>query len=76
MASDAPGSGFEGEAARRPFDHRVRVRETAFRLPNGGAGGATVPIQDVYRALAGDEGRNELIFNDVLASLEAGRSPG
>ena len=63
------------EAARRPFDHRVRIRQTAFRLPDGEANAATVPIQEVYRALAGDEGRNELIFNDVLAALEAGRSP-
>ena len=63
------------EAARRPFDHRVRIRQTAFRLPDSVAHAATVPIQDVYRALAGDEGRNELIFNDVLAALEAGRSP-
>lgn len=63
------------EAARRPFDHHVRIRQTAFSLPNSEANAATVPIQDVYRALAGDEGRNELIFNDVLAALEAGRSP-
>jgi superfamily II DNA or RNA helicase len=63
------------EAGRRPFDHRVRIRQTAFRLPDSEAHAATVPIQDVYLALAGDEGRNELIFNDVLAALEAGRSP-
>jgi superfamily II DNA or RNA helicase len=63
------------EAARRPFDHRVRIRQTAFRMPDDQATAATVPIQDVYRALTGDEGRNELIFNDVLAALEAGRSP-
>ncbi len=63
------------EAARRPFDHHVRIRQTAFRLSDSEANAATVPIQDVYRALAVDEGRNELIFNDVLAALEAGRSP-
>ena len=63
------------EAARRPFDHRVRIRPTAFRLPDSEGAAATVPIQDVYRALASDEERNELIFNDVLAALEAGRSP-
>jgi hypothetical protein len=56
------------EAARRPFDHRVRIRQTVFRLPDSDANAATVPIQDVYRALAGDDGRNELIFNDVLAA--------
>jgi hypothetical protein len=63
------------EAARRPFDHHVLIRQTAFRLPDSEASAAAVPIQDVYRALAGDVGRNELIFNDVLAALEAGRSP-
>ncbi len=63
------------EAARRPFDHHVRIRPTTFRLPDSEAMAATVPIQDVYRALAGDEDRNALIFNDVLAALEAGRSP-
>jgi superfamily II DNA or RNA helicase len=63
------------EAARRPFDHHVRIRQTDFRLPDSQAIAATVPIQDVYRALADDEGRNELIFNDVLAAFEAGRSP-
>ncbi len=63
------------EAARRPFDHHVRIRQTGFRLPDSQANAPTVPIQDVYRALAGDEGRNELIFNDVLTALEAGRSP-
>src|SRR5471030_2736267 len=46
------------EAARRPFDHHVRIRQTAFRLPDSEATAATVPIQDVYRALAADEGRN------------------
>jgi len=64
--------GARAEAARRPFDHHVRIRQTAFRLPDSAA---AVPIQDIYRALAGDEARNELIFNDVLAALEAGRSP-
>jgi hypothetical protein len=60
------------EAARRPFDHLVRIRPTAFRL-EGSAD--RPPIQDVYRALAADEARNEMIFNDVLAALEARRSP-
>jgi superfamily II DNA or RNA helicase len=63
------------EAAKRPFDHHVRIRHTAFRLPDAEANAATIPIQDVYRALAADEDRNVLIFNDVLAALEAGHSP-
>jgi len=63
------------EAARRPFDHLVRIRETAFRLEGAAASAERPPIQDVYRALASDEARNEMIFNDVLAALEARRSP-
>lgn len=72
MKASPEGYDARTEAARRPFDHRVRIRETTFRLADSEA---AVPIQDVYRALAGDEGRNELIFNDVLAPLESGRSP-
>ena len=33
------------------------------------------PIQHVYAALAADEARNDMIFDDVLEALEAGRSP-
>jgi superfamily II DNA or RNA helicase len=32
-------------------------------------------IQELYGLLARDEARNELIFDDVLSALEAGRSP-
>jgi len=60
------------ETTRRPFAHRLIVRETQFRL----AGDAhRTPIQDLYRALATDEPRNQLIVNDVLNALEEGRSP-
>lgn len=60
------------EAARRPFGHRLIVRETGFRLP----GDARAPtIQELYRALAADDRRNERILNDVIACLEEGRSP-
>ncbi len=62
------------EAARRPFYHQVRIRETSFHLPAGLAP-ATPAIQALYNALAADTQRNDLIFNDVLTALEAGRSP-
>ena len=32
-------------------------------------------IQDLYRRLATDEQRNNMIFNDILHALEADRSP-
>jgi len=62
------------EAAKRPFHHRVQIRETSFQLPEQ-ADGSSLPIQQVYNALANDEARNTLIFDDVLAALEARRSP-
>lgn len=62
----------KSQAARRPFDHRLIVRETSFRLEGGGA---EVGIQGIYAALAADEARNRLILDDVLHLLEEGRSP-
>jgi superfamily II DNA or RNA helicase len=62
----------KSQAAQRPFDHRLIVRETAFRLDDARA---DTPIQDVYRALGEDEARNRLILDDVLHALEEGRSP-
>jgi superfamily II DNA or RNA helicase len=62
------------EAAKRPFDHLVRIKETSFaiaRKPND----AALPIQEVFSALAANEDRNSMIFNDILRALEAKRSP-
>ncbi len=62
----------KSEAARRPFEHRLIVRETAFRS----AASARAPsIQELYAALAANKSRNEMILNDVIASLEEGRCP-
>jgi superfamily II DNA or RNA helicase len=62
------------EAAKRPFDHVVRIRDTSFQLqPTLNA--SSPSIQDVFKAMVADEARNGLIFDDVLHALEAGRSP-
>ncbi len=60
------------QAGRRPFEHRLVVRETAFRLSNSAAAPS---IQEIYAALARDENRNEMILDDVIRALEDGRSP-
>lgn len=60
------------EAARRPFAHRLVVRQTRFRLPSGRE---EASIQEIYRHLSEDEKRNERIIDDVIGSLEEGRSP-
>ena len=60
------------QAARRPFDQKLVVRETGFSsaaLP-AGAG-----IQEIYAALAADQKRNDLIFDDVVRALTEKRSP-
>ena len=62
------------QADRRPFRHRAVLRPTSFRMPDD-RDGERLPIQRVYAALAADEDRNALIFDDVLEALQAGRSP-
>ena len=62
------------QAGRRPFQHRAILRPTAFRMSEE-TDGERLPIQHVYAALAADEDRNALIFDDVLEALETGRSP-
>ena len=64
----------KAEARRRPFRHRAILRSTQFRLPPD-IDVDRPPIQHIYAALADDEDRNRLIFDDLLAALEAGRSP-
>jgi superfamily II DNA or RNA helicase len=59
-------------AARRPFDYRLVVRETDF-MPAGFLDGAG--IQNFYAALAADQKRNDMIFDDVVHALVEKRSP-
>jgi superfamily II DNA or RNA helicase len=62
------------EAAKRPFDHVVRIRDTSFQL-QATLDTSSLSIQDVFKEIVVDEARNDLIFDDVLRALEAGRSP-
>jgi len=50
------------------------IRDTSFQHQT--TLGAPAPsIQDVLKELVDDKARNDLIFDDVLCALEAGRSP-
>jgi superfamily II DNA or RNA helicase len=62
----------KSQAARRPFEHRLIARDTAFV---GGALDAAQGIQTLYAALAGDERRNRLILDDVVQAIQERRSP-
>lgn len=61
-------------AASRPFDHKVVFRRTEFRL-NLSNPDEKPAIQELYSMLARDQARNDLIVDDILSTLEAGRSP-
>lgn len=55
-----------------PFQHCVIPRLTAFQIQSATP---DTTIQELYRALAQDEARNNLIVSDVQAALNDGRSP-
>ncbi len=60
------------QAARRPFEYRLIVRETTVIT------GRLVPglgIQTLYAALAADEARSRLIVDDVVHAFGEGRTP-
>jgi hypothetical protein len=64
----------KSQAAARPFLHRVVLRRTDFAAPSHSEGDRR-QIQLLYAALAADDARNALIFDDLLKSLEEKRSP-
>jgi hypothetical protein len=62
-------------AAEHGVVHCAKLRSTQFRLPSALGAAERPPITAVYAALAEDEARNDLIFDDVLRALEEKRSP-
>jgi superfamily II DNA or RNA helicase len=60
----------KAQAAMRPFEHKLIVRETSFTIAK-----ETPSIQTIYKALAGDRVRGELIARDVELALAEGRWP-
>ena len=65
----------KSQAAARSFTHKARLRETGFRPTPIVELQKPTQMTALYAALASDGKRNDLIFNDVLLSLEAGRRP-
>jgi len=63
------------QAAGRGISHRAKHRSTEFQLPQPLATADRPSMPAVYAAIAQDESRNNLIFDDVLKALEAKRSP-
>ena len=67
--------GARAQAAGRGISHRAKHRSTEFQLPQPLAAADRPSTPAVYAAIAQDESRNDLIFDDVLKALEAKRSP-
>jgi len=63
------------QAAERGIRHRARERSTKFELPESLVSVERPSMPAIYAALAQHQDRNDLIFDDVLKSLEAKRSP-
>ena len=55
-----------------PFELVVIPRQTSFIMQ---AGASEPGIQDIYTAIIEDEARNNMIVDDVLKAVRAGRSP-
>ncbi len=60
------------QAGIDPFKRRLLVRETAY-CPEKDQNEPA--IQELYRRLASDKDRNNLIIDDVVSAIEEGRSP-
>ena len=63
------------QAAQRPFEHKVTLRRTNFKLPHTYQGEVELPIQEIYSILTHDEQRNNMIVEDVLKAVAGNRSP-
>jgi superfamily II DNA or RNA helicase len=63
------------QATERGMTHRAKQRSTRFQLSPPLAASDRPSMPAVYAALAQDETRNDLIFDDVLKALEEKRSP-
>lgn len=60
------------QKSQTQVQHVVLPRYTSFKLSETDQ---KRTIQEIYGALTSDEKRNDLIFDDLLCALEAGRSP-
>ena len=63
------------QAAQRPFEHKLILRRTSFKLPDAYQDKVELPIQEIYSILTHDEQRNKMIVEDVLKAVAGNRSP-
>lgn len=64
----------KSQVLQRPFVHRVVFRHTDFSMIKRGED-AEIKITDIYQALLEDNKRNDMILDDIIAAIVAGKSP-
>lgn len=62
-------------AAMRPFEHTVFVRPTPFSSMKPANEDTRIRFHDLYEEIIRDEGRNQLICNEVISAVQRRRSP-
>lgn len=65
----------KAQAAARPFEHFVLVQPTPFTPSRSPAPDKRVEFQALYQELVDNEMRNRRICDDILESVNSGRSP-
>jgi superfamily II DNA or RNA helicase len=65
----------KAQAAARPFEHFVLVQPTCFEPSRAPDPDRRLEFQSLYRELIDDDARNRRICDDVVESVNNGRSP-
>ncbi len=65
----------KAQAAARPFEHFVLVQPTSFQPSRVPDPDRRAEFQSLYRELVDDDARNRRICDDIVESVENGRSP-
>jgi len=63
------------QAAQRPFQHQVIVRDTPLLPPQMPEGADKIAIHALYAHIVGDESRNDMICQDITQAIAAKRTP-
>jgi superfamily II DNA or RNA helicase len=65
----------KAQAAARPFEHFVLVQPTSFQPRRAPDPDRRAEFQSLYRELVDDDSRNRRICDDIVESVDHGRSP-
>jgi len=63
------------QAEKRPFEHKVVICPTKFRVPAYIQNSPALSIQELYTLLSKDDERNSMIVDDVIKAVSTNRNP-